>query len=197
MLDSQVLVLNKSWVAVHVTSARRALAMLYQGIARAVHPSDYSLYDFDNWREFSRFIEQGQFIHTPNFTIRIPEVVLLITFNGYFRQEIRFSRRNIFERDRSTCQYCGERVPKCDLTIDHVVPRSRGGRDTWDNLVLACVPCNVRKGNRTPDEARMPLSRHPGKPAWLPKLGARIPKNQLTNWHRFVDAAYWDVELRE
>jgi 5-methylcytosine-specific restriction endonuclease McrA len=113
------------------------------------------------------------------------------------RREVRFSRRNIFERDSNTCQYCGRRFSKSDLTLDHVVPRSRGGRDSWENLVLACVNCNVRKGNRTPEEAQIRLVRKPTKPAWLPTFGARIPREQFVSWQRFVDAAYWDAELRE
>jgi 5-methylcytosine-specific restriction endonuclease McrA len=197
MVNRQVLVLNKSWVAVQIASARRALCLLYQGMARAVHPSDYSLYDFDDWCELSRFVESGQFIHTVSFRIRIPEVILLRAFNGFVRHEVRFSRRNIFERDKNTCQYCGRRMPKSDLTMDHVIPRSRGGYDAWENLVLACMNCNVRKANRTPEEARMPLIRKPTKPTWLPQLGTRVPTSQLISWQRFVDTAYWDVELRE
>ena len=127
----------------------------------------------------------------------MPEVILLRTFNGFFRHEVRFSRRNIFERDKQTCQYCGKYFGKPDLTLDHVIPRSKGGRDTWENLVLACVRCNVRKANRTPEEAGMPLLRRPAKPTWLPKLGARTPSGDLMSWQRFLDAAYWDVELKE
>ena len=196
-LDGQVLVLNKSWVAVHIASARRALSLLYQGMARAVHPLDYSLYDFDDWCQLSRAAQNGRFVHTVSFRIRVPEVILLKGFNDFIRHEIRFSRRNIFERDRNTCQYCGRRMARSDITVDHVIPRSRGGIDSWENLVLACMECNVRKGNRTPDEARMPLIKKPSKPTWLPQLGMRIPSSQLSSWQRFVDTAYWDVELRE
>lgn len=197
MIEGQVLVLNKSWVAIHIASVRRALSLLYQGLARAVHPSDYSLYDFNDWCELSQYIESGNYVHTVRLRVRIPEVIILRTFNGFVRYEIRFSRRNIFERDRNTCQYCGRRTPKPDLTIDHVIPRSRGGRDTWANVVLACIECNVKKANRTPEEARMPLIRKAIKPAWLPQLGARVPSEQIMSWQRFVDTAYWDVELRE
>jgi 5-methylcytosine-specific restriction endonuclease McrA len=196
-MERQVLVLNRSWVAVQIASARRALTMLYQGLARAVHPDDYSLYDFEDWCELFRFVESGQFVHTVDLRIRIPEVVILKAFNGFVRHEVRFSRRNIFERDKNTCQYCGRRMPKSELTMDHVIPRSRGGIDSWDNLVLACMICNVRKGSRTPDEAHMPLIRRPVKPTWVPQLGTRIPTSQLVSWQRFLDAAYWDVELRE
>jgi 5-methylcytosine-specific restriction endonuclease McrA len=196
-LEGQVLVLNRSWVAVQIASARRALSLLYQGMARAVHPLDYSLYDFDDWCQLSQAADQGRFVHTVSLRIRIPEVILLKGFNDFVRHEVRFSRRNIFERDKNTCQYCGRRMARSDITLDHVVPRSRGGFDSWENLVLACMECNVRKANRTPEEARMPLIRKPTKPAWLPTLGARIPSAQLNSWQRFVDTAYWDVELKE
>ncbi|MDK1021770.1 MAG: HNH endonuclease [Candidatus Hydrogenedentes bacterium] len=197
MVDGQVLVLNKSWVAVNVAPVRRAIALLYQDLARAVHPDDYSLYDFDDWCELSKLRSEGRFLHTPSLRVRIPEVILLNGFNGFFHKEVRFSRRNIFERDKNTCQYCGAKFAKSDLTIDHVVPRSKGGYDSWGNLVLACVKCNVRKGNRTPKESGMPLIRRPVKPHWLPTLGARMPTSRITSWQRFLDAAYWDVELRE
>ena len=197
MEQGHVLVLNKSWVVVNVASVRRAMTLLYQDLARAVHPEDYTLYDFEDWCELSRFEKSARMIHTPTQEIRIPEVILLNAFNGFFRREVRFSRRNIFERDKHTCQYCGKKLAKSELTIDHVVPQSKGGKDTWDNLVLACVKCNVKKANRTPDQARMPLIRKPIKPNWLPTLGAKIPDKGCTSWQKFVDTAYWDSELRE
>ena len=173
------------------------MSLLYQGLARAVHPVDYTLYDFDHWCELSQRDPNGYFINTVQFRVRVPEVIILRVFNGFVRQEIRFSRRNIFERDKNTCQYCGRKMSKTELTLDHVIPRSRGGIDSWDNLVLACMHCNVKKGSRTPEEAQMPLIQKPIKPTWLPQLGTRLPTSQLISWQRFVDTAYWDVELRE
>jgi 5-methylcytosine-specific restriction endonuclease McrA len=197
MINSQVLVLNRSWVAVNVASIRRAVSLLYQDLARAVDPKDYTLYDFENWCELSAARDEGHFIHTPTMRVRVPEIIVLNAFNGFFHKDVRFSRRSIFERDKNTCQYCGRRLAKSELTIDHVVPRSRGGRDSWDNLVLACVQCNVRKGDRTPVEASLPLIRRPVKPSWLPALGARLPAGNASTWQRFLDTAYWDAELRE
>lgn len=196
-IEGQVLVLNRSWVAVNVASVRRAVALLYQDLARAVDPADYRMYDFTDWCELSQAREEGRFIHSPTMRLRVPEIIILNAFNGFFHKEVRFSRRSIFERDKSTCQYCGTKLAKSELTIDHVMPRSRGGRDTWDNLVLACVKCNVRKGDRTPIEAEMPLIRRPHKPAWLPTLGTRLPAGRISSWQRFLDTAYWDAELRE
>jgi 5-methylcytosine-specific restriction endonuclease McrA len=196
MVEGHVLVLNKSWVVVNIASVRRALSLLYQGMARAVHPTDYSLYDFDDWCQLSPAFHEGRYIHTTSRKIRVPEVIILNMFNGFIRQEVRFSRRNIFERDDHTCQYCGKKFCKQDLTLDHVVPQSRGGGNTWENLVLACVPCNVRKGSRTPEEAHMPMLRRPKKPTWLPRMGYRLPQDAFSSWQRFVDSAYWDVELK-
>lgn len=200
MIDGHVLVLNKSWVAVNVASARRAITLLYQGHARAVHPADYSLYSFADWCDLSAdedSDEDGRFVRTPNLRIRLPEVIILSVFNSFVHRDVPFTRRNIFARDNHQCQYCGKRFAKQDLTVDHVIPRSRGGGDSWDNLVLACVRCNLKKGSRTPEEANMPLIRHPSRPQWLPKLGTRIPHHELMSWQRFVDTTYWSHEVFE
>lgn len=198
MLDTHVLVLNKSWVAVNVTPARRALCLLFQGHARVVHPTDYSLHDFEDWCAMSRldpdFARSGPAVATPTYDIRLPEVVLLSMFNGFVRHEVSFSRRNIIARDRHRCQYCGQRPAKQELTLDHVMPKSRGGKDSWENLVLACVHCNVSKADRTPEEAGMRLLTRPAAPHWLPRFGARLPKTELMSWQRFVDTRYWGIE---
>ena len=196
MLNESVLVLNRSWIAVQIADARRAISLLYRGYAKVVSPVDYSTYDFDDWKELSKTADD-YCIHTVDFKIKVPDVIVLTLFNGIHRREIRFSRRNIFERDKSTCQYCARQFKKMELTLDHVVPRSSGGRSTWENLVLACVPCNVRKGSRLPEEAGMPLIRRPRKPRWVPYTGESLSSARKPSWQRFVDAAYWDVELKE
>ncbi len=196
MVNESVLVLNRSWIAIQVANARRAVSLLYQGYAKVVSPDDFATYDFDSWRELSEAADD-YCIHTVNFKIKVPEVIVLTFFNGVYRREIKFSRRNIFERDKNTCQYCGNRFKKWELTLDHVIPRSVGGRSTWENLVLACVPCNVRKGSRLPDVARMPLVRQPRKPRWIPHSGESLSTIHRQSWQKFVDAAYWDVELKE
>lgn len=196
MLDGQVLVLNRSWMAIHVTHVKRALCLLYQGHARAVHPQSFSLHDFDEWRAVAEN-DVTRFVHTPSIKIPVPDVILLKWFNGFIRHDVRFSRHNIFDRDGNTCQYCRKRFSRAQLTLDHVIPQSRGGDDSWENLVVACLPCNVKKGNRTPDEAGMPLGRSPKKPGWVPQLGARVPQEQFAVWKQFVDTTYWKVGANE
>ena len=200
MQNAPVLVLNRSWVAINVTTVRRALTLVLRDHAHIVSPVDYTLYDFDNWCSLSHFHEQhpdGPYIRTPNLRIRLPEVILLSVFNGFQTYKIRLSRRNLFERDQHTCQYCGRRLPKSELTIDHVLPRSRGGKDTWENLVLACSACNTRKSNRTPKEAHMRLRKLPTKPKWLPQFNTPLPPNGQLSWQRFIDLAYWNTEFKE
>lgn len=200
MLNAYVLVLNKSWIAVNVASAKRALTLLFQGHARVVHPKDYALYDFDAWMEFSQTndgVPARRYVYTPTSRIRLPEVIVLTGFNGFYSPEVRLSRRNIFARDKSVCQYCGHRFPRTELTIDHVIPRSRGGTDSWENLVLACTSCNLRKRDRTPEEAQMPLIRKPVAPRWLPRFNSPLTKEELLSWKRFVDLAYWSNEFPE
>ena len=141
------------------------------------------------------FTTSGRYINTPSMRLRLPEVIVLTAFNRFVKREVRLSRKNIFERDQCTCQYCAKKFSKSDFTIDHVMPRSRGGRDTWENLVLACVRCNIKKGNRTPLEAHMPLLKEPAKPKWLPKFGTPLPRESIETWQRFVDLAYWNTQI--
>jgi len=197
MLNSGVLVLNRSWVAVNVATARRALVLVCQGHARVVHPRDFRLYDFDGWVDYSEEQRRGtpnghRYIHAPNLSVLVPEVILLGVFNGFIRKEARFSRRNLFLRDGHQCQYCGAHPPRRELSIDHVIPRSRGGRDTWENLVIACQRCNVRKGDRTPEEAGMQLLRRPAAPRWLPRFGMVLEPDQLNGWQRFLEQPHTD-----
>jgi 5-methylcytosine-specific restriction endonuclease McrA len=201
LLNAHVLVLNRSWVAVHVTHVRRAVTLVFQEQARIVDPEDFALYNFEEWAHLS-MTKDGEwagarFLHTPAFRFRVPEVILLNHFNGFVRREVRFTRRNIFLRDRHRCQYCGTRPARQELTIDHVVPKSRGGTDSWDNLVTACVTCNVRKGDRTPEEAGMHLLRRPGTPLWLPRLGTALRREEIVSWQRFVDVTCWQPQPAE
>ena len=101
------------------------------------------------------------------------------------RARVRFSRLNIYARDRNTCQYCGRRPPRAELNLDHVIPRSRGGVTNWENVVCSCVPCNLKKGGRTPDEARMRLLRHPIRPRWTPFI------RPCRTWRRRTRCGSW------
>ena len=199
MLSTSVLVLNRLYQPVHVTSVRRALILLYRGAAKAVD-EQYQTFDFESWAELTAALHE-ECIGTPHKRLRVPRVILLQAYDHLPRARVRFSRLNIYARDHNTCQYCGRTPSRAELNLDHVVPRSRGGVTSWENVVCSCVPCNLRKGGRTPDEARMRLKRQPVRPRWTPffrgppKTGAFYQQ-----WLPFLtlsDMAYWNAELED
>jgi len=197
MLNTGVLVLNRVYQPVHITSARRAFAMLYQGIAKAID-EQFQLFDFDSWSSLGA--AQHDAVGLVGRRIRVPRVIVLLAYERTPRARVRFSRFNIYARDENTCQYCGVRLPRADLNLDHVVPRSQGGATSWDNVVCSCVPCNLRKGGRTPDEAGMRLLRPPARPRWTPTFRSATRRAFYREWRpflSFVDAAYWNAELLE
>jgi 5-methylcytosine-specific restriction endonuclease McrA len=193
MLDSNVLVLNRVFQAVQVTSVRKAFSLFYKGHVRAVLP-DYSTYEFENWCDIPPQ-PQDEVVLTPSMAIRIPRVVALKDYDHLPRQEVKFSRHNIYVRDGNRCQYCGHKFPSAELSLDHVIPLSRGGNSSWENVVCACLACNVRKGNRTPQEASMKLIVHPKKPRWHP-VGHFGANKFHPAWRNFLDVAYWNSELK-
>lgn len=133
-------------------------------------------------------------VHSPSFTMALPSVIALRDYIRPSRQPA-FTRFNVFLRDKLTCQYCGTNFSAQDLTFDHVVPRSHGGRTTWENVVTACSPCNLRKGGRTPEQAKMPLRRSVRQPSTylLQENGRSFPPNFLhESWNDYL---YWDMEL--
>lgn len=145
------LVLNASYEPVNVVTWKRALTLLYQGKVEVLAEYD---------RE----------IHSISITVKLPSVLRLLKFARVKRrsQHIKFCRENIYARDHFTCQYCGKRQASDSLTFDHVIPVVKGGTKSWDNIVTCCIPCNNRKGGRTPSEAGMHLIRTPGEPEWAP-----------------------------
>lgn len=202
-LNGSVLVLNRLYMAVHVVSVRRAFGLLFRDLAEVVHieAGQYANYNFDSWREVSelraRFKEPHEdWINAVNFEIQVPRIVRLLGYDRLPKQTLRFNRRNIFARDNNRCQYCGKRFPMSELSLDHVVPRSRGGDASWENIVCSCVKCNVRKGGRTPHEANMKLIREPVKPKRSPLLAVKLGNPKYESWKTFLNEAYWSVDLK-
>ena len=134
------------------------------------------------------------FVQAVSQRLRVPEVVALNSFDRVPSSTVTFSRRNIFKRDRFTCQYCGRQPRPDELTIDHVVPKAQGGTSTWDNCVLACVNCNHRKADRTPEQAGFRLKKKPIRPNWNPVYSAH--QARLDSWQKFISDAYWNAELQ-
>ena len=141
-LQKPVLVLNASYEPINICAARRALVLVLKGVASAEEVSTHS-------------------IHSSRRSLKLPSVIRLLEYRRIPHQTRALSRKNILMRDRYTCQYCHKTLPSAEMTLDHVIPRSRSGESTWENLVACCHRCNNRKGNRTPEEAGMKLTRQP------------------------------------
>jgi len=202
-LGLSVLVLNRSFVAVHITNVRRAITLLFRHLAEVVHIEEgqYAAYSLDSWRELSALraglsSPEHDWVKAVGYELQAPRVIRLVSCDRGPRQGLRFNRRNVFARDGNQCQYCGRNFPTSELSLDHVMPRSRGGITSWENIVCACVACNVRKGGRTPQEARMQMIRHPFKPKRSPLLSTKLGNPKYESWKSFVDNAYWLVDLR-
>ena len=194
VLQRPTRVLNRNGQPVSVATVARALVMLWNETARVVDPADFRLY---TWADWSRLVprEGEPVVRGCSLRLRAPEVVALSDYDRLPVAAVTFSRRNIFKRDHFTCQYCGVQPGGEELSIDHVLPRSQGGTSTWTNCVLACVSCNKRKADRTPQQAGMKLRRQPVRPNWNPLYA--VHNIRLASWSKFVSEAYWNVELLE
>ena len=207
VLQSNVLVLNKFFMAVHVISVRRAFCLLAKESAEVIHVEDgrYNSYDFDSWVELSKLKERWQdpsddgwdWVRTVSFDIRVPRIIRLLFYDRLPRQDVKFNRKNIFARDGSRCQYCGKKFPTNQLSLDHVIPKARGGKSTWTNIVCCCFDCNVRKGGRPPQTSGMTLVRKPFKPRRNPLIQVKLTHPRYQHWQQFLDTAYWSVELKQ
>ncbi len=199
-LQAHVLTLNRGYVAFQVITARRAFCLLIKGFAEVINVEEghYRSYDFQDWQDVSElklaFGERGadeDWINAVNFSIEVPRVIRLLRYDRVPQHVVKFNRRNIFLRDHNRCQYCRRRFSSAELSLDHVVPRSRGGRTTWDNIVSACLKCNVVKGGRTPREAGMELVTRPRKPTRSPLLAETVNSQKYATWKTFVGESDW------
>jgi len=191
-LSRPTLVLNQGWVAINVVPVARALILIWNEVAKAVDPYTYQTYDWSDWAKL-RPEDDELAVNAVSMKLCVPEVITLNRYDRIPSGEITLSRRNIYKRDKFACQYCGVRLKSEDLTLDHVLPRSRGGETSWTNCVLACMECNKKKDNRTPKEAGMWLNKVPKKPGWSPLYS--MTSLPIRSWKKFISEAYWQVEL--
>ena len=184
MLNSPVLVLNRSYLPIHLTSVRRALTLVYTDTARVLD-EHYETFDFAAWcgREAPASVER---IGTTRGPLPAPRTIVLRGFDRLPRRHVRYSRANVFARDDFTCQYCGARPVRAQLNLDHVVPRAQAGRTCWENVVASCVRCNRRKGGRTPEQAGLRLRRPPARPRWTPSLALPDASDRFAEWQPFL-----------
>lgn len=193
ILSSSVLVLNRFFLPVHVVSVRRAFILLYRECAEIIHLEDghFNNYDFSEWCALSSFRcddkrPDEDWIQSVKFEVQVPRVVRLLRYERAPRSALRFNRRNLFARDGHRCQYCGRSFPSHQLSLDHVMPRSRGGETSWQNVVCSCVGCNTKKGSRTPQEANMHLKTSPAEPKANPLLLQKLTNPKYASWRTFL-----------
>lgn len=165
--QTSVLLLNSSFEPLKIISWQRAITMLFMGKVEVIEE-----YEHD--------------IRSVSLIIKAPAVVRLMQFVRLGRRSPPLCRTNILARDNFECQYCGENLSSKVATLDHVLPRSRAGKTSWENVVCCCSPCNRKKGGRTPHEAKMPLRKKPVRPDWLPVLSKRFNGRIPHAWHVFL-----------
>jgi len=195
--QNRVLVLNKKWDAVGIATVERAFGLILSeysdGSPKArILDADFSLY---NWSDWAKLIpkDDEDVIRTSKQAFRLPKIILLSRYEKFPQQRVHFSRRTIYRRDNFTCQYCGCKPGTEELTIDHVVPRAKGGVTSWTNCVLACVSCNSKKADKTVEQAGLKLLSVPIKPKFNLLRGDQVHFHK--EWAAFVSEMYWSVEL--
>src|SRR4051812_520919 len=177
----QTLVLSAAWEPMEIVPWQRAMTL-------------WCMEKVEILEEYS-----DKKIHTVRIELAMPSVVRFHKVLRNRKKAVKFSRQNVFARDRGVCQYCLQKVPRHLATYDHVLPRAQAGKTTWENVIIACVACNQKKGNRTPAQARMHLRTTPTKPKALPGgLGMTVTyqNGMPTTWKQFLgDMSYWYGEL--
>jgi len=214
VMNTRVLVLNKNWVPINVIDAFEAIQKVFKGRALCVDTSSYQTFDFENWClnwddaiRMAKVAEDQRIVRANGMSLLLPEVIVCTEYRGFgfkvnHKRKPKFSRRNLYLRDRCVCQFCGKKFYTEDLTMDHVVPKSKGGKVCWTNIVLACTTCNNRKSNMTLAEAKMRLIRQPFEPKVddlklnpVDRLRMRIGRHVPKGWENFLSKAYWQVEM--
>ena len=195
---SDTLVLNRNFCAVHISEWQKVISLLYQGHAQAVD-ENLQTYDFSDWCELSKNMESNGrgFVCSATLKVAIPEVIRLTRYDKLPNQQVKFTRRNIYEHYNNKCSYCGHQYSTKELNLDHVIPRSKGGGTNWDNIVLSCLPCNSRKDDMTPEQAGMKLLVKPSRPKWrgIKTMTMLSPVPIPVSWQRLIDSKYWESEL--
>ena len=197
VLDRSTLILNSRWHPVRVGSVREAIALVSKGHARIIEPDTYETHDLLSWNDVSKASKKfdRSVVRSMNLSLIPPEVIVLTEYGGVGARTVVFSRKNLFKRDKHACQYCGVQPGASELTIDHVIPRSKGGISSWENCVLACVECNKRKADLSLEKSGLKLKRAPKKPSWK-SLITMDPKGRKESWSAFISRAYWESELQ-
>lgn len=198
-LAAQVLVLNRLWQPVNICGVKRAVGLLFIGHAQVVDTdpdAGFQTHDASSWMKLSESYPGTDVLHSVSRQVRIPSIIVLSHYDRLPKQDIKFCRETVFERDKFTCQYCGKRFENHELNLDHVIPREKGGETSWENVVCSCIRCNTRKANKLPAQANMHLLSQPKKPRWRPFFSqAAVQRTAQASWRHFIDLPVSEVSL--
>lgn len=188
------LVLNRAYIPVHIVDWKKAIGLIYQDAAKPLD-RDLVTYSFDEWIEFSKDHTSSTYpkVSTTSMKIAIPEIIVLKDYDRLPSRDVKFSRQTLFERDGFRCYLCNESFDRGHLTIDHVVPKSKGGKTVWENTITCCKPCNYLKGNKDLSQLNLKPFFMPKKPRWISPLNRIGGHGILESWTKFMDRTLVDM----
>lgn len=190
VLDNLVMKLNKNWQAFEFITVQDAVCLAISDQAFVLEPETMYPTMFSDWMLYTpETLKNHEWIKTSSGQVAAPEIILLKEYGELPPRRIGFTRPNLARRDSHECQYCGRKLLLSEVTIDHVIPRSKGGPNHWENVVAACASCNSRKADSTPKEAKMRLRKQPHIPQW--KMTLSVPSGDLfrQSWTPFIKEA--------
>lgn len=185
-----VLILNKHWIPINTTTAKHSFSLMYTHNARGMMIEEDKLVPLE-WREWISLEvnENDRKVKTVKGFIKIPTVIVLTNYDKIPRQTIKFTQKNLWERDNFTCQYTGKKVTRTNGNIDHIIPRSQGGKTSWENCVIAHKEINAIKADRTPEQAGLKLLKKPSAPKFMPVSFYIRNKDKIEDWNLFLNVA--------
>lgn len=198
LTERKCLVLNKNWSPIGTVSFEKAMNKVFSTYAdgtpkaRIIEPESYQALTWEDWSRLRPKEGEDAFAACETY-FRIPEIILLSRYEKLPKKTVQFSRRMLYKRDKMTCQYCGAQPGSEELTVDHIVPRSKGGLTTWENCALACTDCNRKKADKLLSECKMKLLSVPKKPD-VSKYKFETYK-RVDSWQAWLGLNYWNVEL--
>lgn len=205
VLAESVLVLNKSYAPINVIPLYKALSLLSRERAEIVYIENgyYKGYNLNSWIGFTEMknseglAEDTDLVYGIERKILVPKIIRTLYFDKIPHRSVILTRRNVFLRDDFTCMLCGKKLPSSELNIDHVIPKSKGGKTIWENVVCSCFHCNNKKGSKTLEEAKMKLIRKPFKPKYNLTMYERMKEPKYKMWKDFISQAYWNTPLEK
>lgn len=201
-LTDSVLVLNKSYYPINVIPLYKAMSLLFRERVEVVYVEDgyYKNYNLTSWFGFTEMknvegLSDKDLVYGIEKKILIPKIIRTIYYEGVPRRGVILNRKNILIRDNYTCMFCGKRLPADELNIDHIIPRSKGGKTIWENVVCSCFSCNNKKGSKFLEEVHMKIIHKPFKPKYNLSMFEKVKEPKYKEWKDFVDDAYWTIPL--